>query len=61
MEAKEMTTKVTRVKTGNHFNHPAGDIPTEIREIVSLRESKNPDAIYTITVGCSGFLTLICC
>lgn len=56
-----MTTKVLRVKVGNQFNHPAGDLKAEIGEIVSLRESKNPDAIYTITVGCSGFLTLICC
>lgn len=56
-----MTTKVSRVKVGNQLNHPAGDLPAEISEIVSLRESKNPDAIYTITVGCSGFLTLICC
>ncbi|MDF2871867.1 MAG: hypothetical protein K0R05_3442 [Anaerocolumna sp.] len=56
-----MTTKVARVKVGNQLNHPAGDLPAEISEIVSLRESKNPDAIYTITVGCSGFLTLICC
>ncbi|WFR55609.1 hypothetical protein QA584_18605 [Anaerocolumna sp. AGMB13025] len=56
-----MTTKVSRVKSGNQFNHPAGNIPREIKEIVSFEDSRNAEAILTITVGCSGFLTLVCC
>ncbi len=58
---KYMTTKVSRVKSCNQLNNPAGNIPRELSEIGSLEDSKKTDAIYTITVGCSGFLTLVCC
>lgn len=38
----------------------AGDVMREIREIEALR-SESVEGIYTITAGCSEFLTIICC
>ena len=38
----------------------AGDVMREIREIETLR-SESVEEIYTITAGCSEFLTIICC
>jgi hypothetical protein len=56
-----VTANVSRVRSCNKLNNPAGDISKELMERKVLDVNKSVDAIYTITVGCSGFLTLICC
>ncbi|BCJ93979.1 hypothetical protein acsn021_15480 [Anaerocolumna cellulosilytica] len=56
-----MTANISRVKSCNKLNNPAGNISKELKELKELETNKSVDAIYTITVGCSGFLTLICC
>lgn len=39
----------------------AGDISFELQEIDSLSNKKQAEGIYTITVGCSGMFSLVCC
>ena len=44
----------------NSKSNAAGEIEKEILEIKQLQQ-ENVEGIHTITVGCSGAFTLICC
>ena len=39
----------------------AGNLERELSEIQKLQENKAADRIFTLTVGCDGILTIICC
>lgn len=39
----------------------AGDVSLELAEVKKLQKKRQVDAIYTITIDCGYFLTLICC
>lgn len=52
-------TEIRKTKSGR--DTAAGNLERELKEIRKMRENEAMNGIVTITVGCSGYLTVICC